>query len=99
MSEIEKYHELDIELNDKQNEWEQQTLNKKDSHQTSISNMRDSFNDKLNLEIAKKNKLNDEHQNLLRDYNETKQQLLEDFDMEIEEMKEKYLTMLNEERE
>merc|ERR1712228_633914 len=84
MSEIEKYHELDIQLNDKQNEWEQQTLSKKDSHQTSIINLRNSFNASLNL---------------LKEYNETKEQLLQDFDIEIEEMNDKYVTILNEERE
>merc|ERR1712228_753060 len=97
MSEIEKYHELDIQLNDKQNEWEQQTLSKKDSHQTSIINLRNSFNASLNLQ--KKEKLNAAHKYLLKEYNETKEQLLQDFDIEIEEMNDKYVTILNEERE
>merc|ERR1712019_91712 len=85
--------------NDEQKEWEHQTLDRKQSHQNSLSELRESSNASLNSEIEKKNKLIAEHAYLLKEYNTTKRQLLEDFDLEIEEMNGKYVAILNEERE
>merc|ERR1712154_449090 len=39
------------------------------------------------------------HEYLVKEYNETKQQLLEDFDLEVQELDDKYIAILNEERE
>ena len=98
MQEIEKYSELDDLLEGKQNGWEQETMQKQELHERSLMDLRDEFQGSLNLELGRKDKLNLENEYLEKEYNETKEQLLQDFDIEIIELEEKYTT-IEEERE
>merc|ERR1719204_186804 len=99
MSEISKYNALSVELDEKQSRWETQTVRGEDEHASNVRILGVKFTAMLNAEVERKESLEAELINLTAEYAETKRQLLEDFDTEILELNEKYVTILNEERE
>merc|ERR1719385_28727 len=81
MSEISKYNALSVELDEKQSKWEKITLRKHDEHNENLFALKHKFENVLNLEIERKRALDSELEKLTAEYEETKRQLLEDFDL------------------
>jgi len=99
MKEVGCYQELQEQLEEDALEYDNQVREREIRHQEEMARLRDKFEMDLREEKAHGKQVNEAKNLIIREFHETKSQLEEDTDKEIEHLKDKYDTKLHHERD
>lgn len=99
MDEVKSYHELEGTLEAETHDFERRSRDREIRHQQMLQGLKDSFVSKLEEEQSDRLKITMEKDLVSRKFQETKDQLEQDTDKEIEELKAKYDANLHMEKD
>lgn len=99
MEEVEGYHELEHTLQDDERAWEGNTLDKEEVHRDQHEQLQETEADRLEEKVVYREMLDQQKEELVREYGETRNQMEDDMDTEIEELKRKNDRILQDERD